>query len=69
MVARGLGVLMISSELPEILSHERPHPRPASRAIAGELTREEATAERVLALALGRPSRRPHRGTDHRDDA
>jgi len=53
LVAHGLGVLMISSELPEILSMSDRILVLHRGAIAGELTREEATAERVLALALG----------------
>jgi len=53
LVARGLGVVMISSELPEILSMSDRILVLHRGAIAGELSREEATAERVLALALG----------------
>jgi len=53
LVARGLGVVMISSELPEILAMSDRILVLHRGAIAGELSREEATAERVLAFALG----------------
>ena len=50
---QGLAVLMISSELPEVLGmSDRIAVMHAGR-IVGELSREEATQERVLALALG----------------
>jgi rhamnose transport system ATP-binding protein len=51
-VARGLAVLMISSELPEILELSDRILVMRRGAIAGELARADATAERVLALAL-----------------
>lgn len=50
---RGLAVLMISSELPEILGmSDRIAVMRAGR-VAGVLSREEATQERILAMALG----------------
>ncbi|MBI1760898.1 MAG: sugar ABC transporter ATP-binding protein [Acidobacteria bacterium] len=50
---QGLAVLMISSELPEVLGmSDRIAVLHAGR-LAGVLTREEATQEKVLALALG----------------
>lgn len=50
---QGMAVLMISSELPEVLGmSDRVAVMHAGR-IAGELSREEATQEKVLALALG----------------
>ncbi|HTI51813.1 MAG TPA: D-xylose ABC transporter ATP-binding protein, partial [Planctomycetaceae bacterium] len=53
---RGLGVLMISSDLPEVLGmSDRIYVMHAGT-IAGELAREEATQERVLELALGHGS-------------
>jgi rhamnose transport system ATP-binding protein len=52
-VGRGLAVLMISSELPEILAMSDRILVMVRGAIAGELSRADATAERVLALALG----------------
>lgn len=53
LAARGLAVLMISSELPEILGmSDRIAVMRAGR-IAGVLSREEATQARVLAMALG----------------
>jgi ABC-type sugar transport system ATPase subunit len=55
-VARGLAVLMISSELPEILELSDRILVMRHGTIAGELSRTEATAERVLALALESPS-------------
>ena len=36
-------VLMISSDLPEVLGHERPDPGDGGGRIAGELSAEEAT--------------------------
>ena len=55
-VARGLAVLMISSELPEILAMSDRILVLRRGQIAGTLTRQEANAERVLALALGLPT-------------
>jgi ABC-type sugar transport system ATPase subunit len=53
LAARGMAIVMISSELPEILGmSDRIAVMRAGR-IAGELSRAEATQERVLALALG----------------
>jgi rhamnose transport system ATP-binding protein len=54
-VDRGLAVLMISSELPEILGMSDRIVVMARGTIVDELSRQEATAERVLALALGAP--------------
>ena len=50
---RGLAILMISSELPEILGMSDRVAVLHQGRIAGVLERAEATAERVLALALG----------------
>ena len=50
---RGLAVLMISSELPEILGMSDRVAVMRGGTIAGVLTRAEATQERVLAMALG----------------
>ncbi len=53
LAAQGLAVLMISSELPEVLGmSDRIVVMHAGR-IVGELSRAEATQERVLAMALG----------------
>ena len=52
-VERGLAVVMISSELPEILALSDRILVMRRGAIAGELSRADATAERVLAMALG----------------
>ena len=50
---QGVAILMISSELPEILGmSDRVYVMHGGR-IAGELSRAEATQERVLELALG----------------
>ena len=54
-VERGLAVLLISSELPEILGMSDRIAVMVRGTIAAELPREAATAERVLALALGGP--------------
>jgi rhamnose transport system ATP-binding protein len=50
---RGLAVLMISSELPEILGMSDRIAVMRGGTIAGILAREDATQERVLAMALG----------------
>jgi rhamnose transport system ATP-binding protein len=50
---RGLAVLMISSELPEILGMSDRVAVMRDGTIAGVLSREDATQERVLAMALG----------------
>ncbi|MDH7569901.1 MAG: sugar ABC transporter ATP-binding protein, partial [Armatimonadota bacterium] len=53
---RGLAVLLISSDLPEVLSLCDRVLVMRHGAIVGELTRQEATQERVMALALGEPA-------------
>jgi rhamnose transport system ATP-binding protein len=50
---RGLAVLMISSELPEILGMSDRVAVMRGGTIAGVLSREDATPERILAMALG----------------
>jgi len=50
---RGLAILMISSELPEILGMSDRVGVMRGGALSGILSRAEATQERVLALALG----------------
>jgi len=50
---QGVAILMISSELPEILGMSDRVAVMRGGAIAGVLSRAEATPERVLALALG----------------
>lgn len=53
LAAQGMGILMISSELPEILGmSDRILVMRAGR-LVGELSRAEATQERVMALAMG----------------
>ncbi|MBI3863109.1 MAG: sugar ABC transporter ATP-binding protein [Planctomycetia bacterium] len=63
LAARGLGILMISSELPEILGMSDRIVVMHAGTIVGELNRAEATQERVLELALGHggggPARNP----------
>ncbi len=53
MASRGLAILMISSELPEILGMSDRVAVMRNGTIAGVLDREEATQERVMAIALG----------------
>ena len=55
---QGVAILMISSELPEILAMSDRIAVMHGGTIAGILDRKEATQEKVLALALGagRPS-------------
>jgi rhamnose transport system ATP-binding protein len=50
---QGMAVLMISSELPEVLGMSDRIAVMHAGKLAGVLTREEATQEKVLALALG----------------
>ena len=50
---RGLAILMISSELPEILGMSDRVAVMRGGTIAGMLSRDEATQERVMAIALG----------------
>ncbi len=53
LAAGGMGILMISSELPEILSMSDRIAVLHRGALAGILDRKEATQEKVLSLALG----------------
>ncbi len=53
LAARGMGVLMISSELPEILAMSDRIVVMHAGTIVGQLERAEATQESVLELALG----------------
>ena len=56
LAARGLAVVMISSELPEILGMSDRIVVMHAGTVAGELTRAEATQEKVMELALGHVS-------------
>lgn len=58
LASRGLGILMISSDLPEILGMSDRIAVMHAGTIAGELSRAEATQERVLELALGHAAAR-----------
>ncbi len=62
MVERGLAILMISSELPEILAMSDRIAVMRDGTIAATLARSDATAESVLALALAQPT--PATGRD-----
>jgi rhamnose transport system ATP-binding protein len=53
LAAKGLGVLMISSDLPEILGMSDRIAVMHAGTIAGEMSRAEATLERIMELALG----------------
>ncbi len=53
MAARGLAIVMISSELPEILGMSDRIAVMRNGTVAGELARADATQERVMAMALG----------------
>jgi len=57
LAAGGLGILMISSDLPEILGMSDRIVVMHAGTIAGDLNRDEATQERVLELALGHVAR------------
>jgi len=53
LAAQGMAIVMISSELPEILGMSDRIAVMHGGTIAGVLSRAEATQEKVLALALG----------------
>jgi rhamnose transport system ATP-binding protein len=53
LAAKGLAILMISSELPEVLGMSDRIAVLRGGAVAGVLSRGEATQEKVMALALG----------------
>jgi L-arabinose transport system ATP-binding protein len=48
----GLGVILISSELPEVIGLSHRVIVMKGRKITGEITREEATEEKILKLAM-----------------
>jgi rhamnose transport system ATP-binding protein len=58
LAGRGLGILMISSELPEILGMSDRIAVMHGGRIVGEMVRAEATQEKVLEMALGREEAR-----------
>ncbi len=53
LAAQGMAIVMISSELPEVMGMSDRIAVMHSGALAGTLTRAEATQEKLLALALG----------------
>ena len=53
MADKGTSIIMISSELPEIIGMSDRVLVMNRGEIAGELSREEATEERILTLAVG----------------
>ena len=53
LAARGLAIIMISSELPEVLSISDRIAVMHQGTIGGVLSREEATQQKILSLALG----------------
>jgi len=55
LVSRGAGILMISSELPEVLGMSDRIYVMAQGRIAGELTREEADQMKIIQLAFSHP--------------
>jgi ABC-type sugar transport system ATPase subunit len=55
LTAAGMGILMISSDLPELLGMSDRVVVMSGGATTGELPRREATAERVMALAMPTP--------------
>jgi ABC-type sugar transport system ATPase subunit len=56
LAAKGLAILMISSELPEILGMSDRIVVMRGRTVAGILPRAAATQEKILGLALGQPT-------------
>jgi len=59
LAGRGMAVIMISSELPEVLAMSDRVAVMRQGRIVGELARAEATQERVLAMALGHAQEAP----------
>jgi rhamnose transport system ATP-binding protein len=57
LVEQGLAIIMISSELPEILGMSDRIAVMHAGTVSGVLSRAEATQDTILALALERPSR------------
>ena len=55
LAGRGLAIVMISSDLPEVLSMSDRIAIMHAGTVSGVLNRSEATQDRVLALALERP--------------
>jgi len=64
LAAEGLGILMISSELPEVLGMSDRVAVMRGGTIAGILDRADATQDRILALALGHADAGRESGTD-----
>jgi ABC-type sugar transport system ATPase subunit len=56
LIQRGAGILLISSELPEVLGMSDRVLVMHEGRLVGNLPREEATPERVIALASGEQS-------------
>jgi ABC-type sugar transport system ATPase subunit len=59
LAAEGMAILMISSELPELLGMCDRIAVMRAGVIAGVLDRKEATQHDILALALGHPLAQP----------
>jgi len=53
LVGRGLAIVMISSELPEVLGMSDRIAVMHAGTVVGEMSREEATQEKIIELALG----------------
>ncbi|MFD5700142.1 sugar ABC transporter ATP-binding protein [Streptomyces lasiicapitis] len=68
LTAAGHAVLMISSDLPEVLGMSDRVLVMAQGRLAGELAADEATQDAVMALAVGASDGRPEQHTQH-DDA
>ncbi len=56
LASNGMATLLISSDLPEVLAMSDRILVMRAGKIAGELSRDDATQEKILALALGAPS-------------
>jgi len=61
---RGLAIVMISSDLPEVLSMSDRIAIMHAGTVSGVLNRAEATQDRIMALALERPSQAPASGLE-----
>jgi L-arabinose transport system ATP-binding protein len=49
---RGLGIILISSELPEVIGLSDRIIVMKGRRVSGEVSREEATEDKILALSM-----------------
>jgi len=69
LAGRGIAIMMISSELPEVLSVSDRIVTMRQGRITGEMQAADATEETLMALMALDPNRRPERGPERREVA